>query len=40
MEVNQIELGEGLAFAADVQLGTLITLRRDGRPLEGVQHRA
>lgn len=40
MEVNPIELGDGLAFAANVQLGTLITLRRDGRPQSSDVHHA
>lgn len=40
MEVNPIALDEGLAFAADVRAGTLITLRRDGRPQSSDVHHA
>ena len=40
MEVNPIELEEGLAFAAEVRRGTLITLRRDGRPQSSDVHHA
>ena len=38
MEVNPIDLSEGLAFAAGVREGTLITLRRDGRPQSSDVH--
>ena len=40
MEITPIELAEGLAFAADVQGGTLITIRRDGRPQSSDVHHA
>ena len=40
MEVNPIDLVEGLAFAAGVREGTLITLRRDGRPQSSDVHHA
>ena len=40
MEVNPIDLTEGLAFAAGVREGTLITLRRDGRPQSSDVHHA
>jgi PPOX class probable F420-dependent enzyme len=40
MEVNPIDLSEGLAFAASVREGTLITLRRDGRPQSSDVHHA
>ncbi len=38
MEVNPIDLSEGLAFVAGVREGTLITLRRDGRPQSSDVH--
>lgn len=38
MEIKPIELTDGLAFAAEVQMGTLITLRRDGRPQSSDVH--
>jgi len=40
MEVNPIELDTALAFAAEVRSGTLITLRRDGRPQSSDVHHA
>lgn len=40
MEIKPIELADGLAFAADVRAGALITLRRDGRPQSSEVHHA
>ncbi len=40
MEVKPIALSDGLAFAADVREGTLITIRRDGRPQSSDVHHA
>ena len=40
MEIKPIELAEGLEFAAEVQGGTLITIRRDGRPQSSDVHHA
>ncbi len=40
MEVNPIELSEAMAWAADVRGGTLITLRKDGRPQSSDVHHA
>ena len=40
MEIKPIELADGLDFAAEVQSGVLITLRRDGRPQSSDVHHA
>lgn len=40
MDVSPIELTDGLAFATDIREGTLITLRRDGRPQSSDVHHA
>ena len=40
MDVKPLDLAEALAFAADVRCGTLITLRRDGRPQSSDVHHA
>lgn len=40
MEIKPIELADGLAFAADVREGTLITIRKDGRPQSSDVHHA
>ena len=40
MEIKPIELADGLAWAADVRGGTLITIRQDGRPQSSDVHHA
>ncbi len=40
MEIKPIVLADALDFAADVQGGTLITIRRDGRPQSSDVHHA
>ena len=40
MEIKPIELAEAFEFAAEVQGGTLITIRRDGRPQSSDVHHA
>jgi PPOX class probable F420-dependent enzyme len=40
MKVTPIEMTDGLAFAAEVREGTLITIRRDGRPQSSDVHHA
>jgi len=40
MEIKPIELADGLHFAADVQGGTIITIRKDGRPQSSDVHHA
>ncbi len=40
MDLQPITLAEGLDFAAGVQLGTIITLRIDGRPQSSDVHHA
>ena len=38
MEIKPIDLATGLEYASSVQAGTLITLRRDGRPQSSDVH--
>ena len=38
MDLSPIALTDGLAFAADIQLGTIITIRSDGRPQSSDVH--
>ncbi len=40
MEIKPIELADGLEFAAEVQGGTIITIRKDGRPQSSDVHHA
>lgn len=40
MEIKPIELADGLEFAAEVQGGTIITIRNDGRPQSSNVHHA
>ena len=40
MEIKPIELADAFEFAAEVQGGTLITIRRDGRPQSSDVHHA
>lgn len=40
MEIKPIALTDGLALAADVRDGTLITIRKDGRPQSSDVHHA
>lgn len=40
MEIQPIELADGLAFASEVPSGVLITLRQDGRPQSSDVHHA
>lgn len=40
MEIPPLALAEGFAFAADVQNGIIITLRKDGRPQSSDVHHA
>ena len=40
MDVPPLALTEGLDFAAGIQLGTIITIRRDGRPQSSDVHHA
>ena len=40
MEIKPIALDDGLAWAGDVRGGTLITIRRDGRPQSSDVHHA
>ncbi len=40
MEIKPIELAAGFEFAAEVREGTIITLRRDGRPQSSDVHHA
>ena len=38
MDLKPLALAEGLDFAAGIQLGTIITIRRDGRPQSSDVH--
>jgi len=40
MEIKPIELAEGLEFAGETREGSLITLRKDGRPQVSLVHHA
>lgn len=40
MEIKPLELAEGLEFASEVREGTIITIRRDGRPQSSDVHHA
>lgn len=40
MDLKPLTIAEGLDFAAGVQLGTIITIRRDGRPQSSDVHHA
>jgi len=40
MEIKPISLADGLEFAADIQLGTIVTIRSDGRPQTSDVHHA